>query len=66
MSLVEPAGQKLPGVEHARQLAADVKAAPPVEYVPTGHGAPLGLPAPAQKRPAAHATPVVDVVPDGQ
>ena len=35
VSLVEPAGQKLPGVVHARHEELDVKRAPPVEYVPT-------------------------------
>ena len=34
VSLVEPAGQKLPGVEQARHEELVVKATPPVEYVP--------------------------------
>jgi hypothetical protein len=55
VSLAEPAGQKLPGVVHERQLAADVKAAPPVEKLPAGHaGSAPAAAAPGQKLPAGH------------
>jgi hypothetical protein len=66
VSLAEPAGQKFPGAVQLRQASTETAVEPPMEYVPTGQGWPLGLLAPGQKSPAAQGTPVVDVVPLGQ